>query len=234
MTGMDITATVFLSLKIGLLATVINTPLAMLIVYWLSHRDFRGKSLVEGIINLPLVMPPVTTGYLLLIILGKRGLIGSLLFSALGIRIAFTSAAAVIASMVVSFPLVVRSLRISMDMVDPRLERAALTLGAGKTAVFFRITLPLILPGLLNALILGFARSLGEFGATMTFAGNIKGETRTIPLSVYSFLQVPGKEKEAAVLVGVSIVISLAAMFLSSCFQRKLQRGRSGKNEPSI
>lgn len=234
MGGLNISETLLLSLKIGLLATLVNMPLALLIVYWLSHKKFRGKSLVEGIINLPLVMPPVTTGYLLLFVLGKKGLIGSFLFSLFGLRIAFTSAAAVIASMVVSFPLVVRSLRISMDMVDPRLERAALTLGAGKAAVFFRVTLPLIMPGVLNALVLGFARSLGEFGATMTFAGNIVGETRTIPLSVYSFLQVPGKEREAGILVLISIAVSFMAMFLSSHFQKNLQRRRVSQHEPSL
>ena len=214
----DIVSTVFLSIRIGILATIINLPLALGVVYFLTHSQFRGKSLLDGLINLPLVMPPVTTGYILLFLFGKKGLLGSVLFSLFGMRIAFTTMAAVIASMVVSFPLITRSLRISMEMVDPRLEHAARTLGAGNRAVFFRITLPLVMPGVLNGVVLGFARSLGEFGATMTFAGNIQGETRTVPLSVYSFLQIPGREKEAAVLVVISIGISFLAMFLSSLF----------------
>ena len=174
-------------------------------------------------------MPPVTTGYLLLFILGKKGLIGAVLFSAFGIRIAFTQAAAVLASMVVSFPLITRSIRISMEMVDPRLEIAAYTLGANRVETFRRVTLPLVLPGMINGVILGFARSMGEFGATVTFAGSIAGETRTIPLSVYSLLQVPGKEKEAALLVGISIIISFLAMFLSSALSEKLQKNNEGE-----
>ena len=161
MDGSDILSAVLLSLKIGVVGTVLNLPLALVLVYLLTRHEFRGKTILEGIINLPLVMPPVTTGYLLLFILGKHGLLGSVLFKAFGLRIAFTTAAAVLASMVVSFPLVIRSIRISMEMVDPRLERAAFTLGAGKTQVFFRVTLPLVMPGVVNGMILGFARCLG-------------------------------------------------------------------------
>ena len=230
----DLLTTVMLSVKIGILATVVNLPIALGAVYLLTHGTFRGKHILDGVINLPLVMPPVTTGYLLLFILGKKGLIGSVLFSLFGWRIAFTSMAAVIASMVVSFPLITRSIRISMEMVDPRLEKAALTLGAGKRAVFFRVTLPLVVPGILNGVVLGFARSLGEFGATMTFAGNIRGATRTIPLSVYSFLQIPGKEREAGVLVIISIGISFLAMFLSSFFNGKSKKRLEGTYESGI
>lgn len=214
-------STILLSVKFGLIAALINIPAAVAVEYFLTRYEFRGKTLIEGFINLPLVMPPVTTGYLLLIILGKNGFIGSVLYSAFGIRIAFTGAAAVIAAMVVSFPLIARSVKISLEMVDRRLESAASTLGAGKLSVFFRITLPLILPGLLNGMILGFARSLGEFGATMTFAGNISGVTRTIPLSVYSMLQIPGRENDAAKLVTVSVIISFGAIFISSLLNKK-------------
>jgi molybdate transport system permease protein len=229
----EVLTTLFLSVKIALLATALNLPAALLVVYYTRH-EFRGKNLLDGFINLPLVMPPVTTGYLLLFILGRRGFVGSFFDNLFGIRIAFTSAAAVIAAMVVSFPLIVRSIRISMDMVDPRYERAALTLGADKKAVFFRITLPLIFPGVINGVVLGFARSLGEFGATVTFAGNIEGISRTIPLSVYSLLQVPGKEKEAGFLVMLSVLISFAAMFASSSLNQKLQKRRQYRNESSI
>ncbi len=231
MDSATVLTTLFLSIRIALAATALNIPVALLLVYWTRH-EFRGKNLLDGFINLPLVMPPVTTGYILLFILGKKGLFGSVLFELFGLRIAFTSAAAVIAAMVVSFPLIVRSIRISMDMVDPRFERAALTLGADRKAVFFRITLPLILPGVINGMVLGFARSLGEFGATVTFAGNIEGVSRTIPLSVYALLQVPGKEKEAGFLVLLSVIISFAAMFASSVLNQRFQKRRS--NEPKF
>jgi len=219
--GTDVIDTLILSLKVGLLATLFNLPAALGTVYLLVNGRFRGKDILEGLISLPLVMPPVTTGYVLLFLLGKRGLIGSVLFSLFGWRIAFTTAAAVIASMTVSFPLIVRSIRLSMEMVDVRLERAAMTLGADRLSIFLRITLPLILPGIINGAVLGFARSMGEFGATMTFAGNIKGATRTIPLSVYSLLQIPGRERDAALLVAISLIVSFGAMFLSSRLNRK-------------
>ena len=208
---------VFLSFKAALISVSLDLPAAAALVYLLGRRNFRGKAVIEGILNLPLVLPPVITGYLLLIVLGKKGIIGSFLYNAFGIRIAFTFSAAVAASMIVSFPLMMRSIKTAVEMIEPGLERAAATLGAGSLSVFFRITLPLALPGVINAAMIGFARSLGEFGATVTFAGNISGETRTIPLAVYSLLQVPGHEKEAAVLVGISVIISMAAM-LGSAF----------------
>ena len=228
MDGAAFFETILLSLNIGVISTAANLPLAVGAVFVLTRFDFRGKTIVDGLINLPLVMPPVTTGYLLLIVFGKNGLIGSVLFDAFGIRIAFTTAAAVLASMVVSFPLIVKNIKVSMEMVDTRLEKAAMTLGAGRVAAFFRVTLPLIKPGILSGMIVGFARSLGEFGATMTFAGNIQGETRTIPLSVYSFLQIPGKEKEAALLVAISICISFLAMLLSNSRILGVRKRRSG------
>lgn len=223
-----LSSAVFLSLKIGGMATLINLTPALFIARILARYQFRGKTFLEGVVNLPLVMPPVTTGYLLLFLLGKKGLIGSPLYKVFGLRFAFTGAAAVIACMVVSFPLLVRSIRISLDMVDIRLEKAAMTLGASPRDVFFRVTLPLIFPGLLSGIILGFARSLGEFGATITFAGNIDGVTRTIPLAVYSQLQVPGGDKEAGLLVLVSISISFLAMFASTLISRKAEARREG------
>ena len=228
MSSHEVISTVLLSVRIGVLATLINLPIALFLMYIMTRHNFRGKGFLDGIINLPLVMPPVTTGYVLLLILGKKGLIGGVLFSLFGIRIAFTSAAAVIASMVVSFPLITRSIRISMEMIDTRLENVARTLGAGRKDVFLRITLPLVMPGVINGMILGFARSLGEFGATMIFAGNILGKTRTIPLSVYSFLQIPGKEREAAFMVGISVIISFVAMFLSHRFTARGVGGSKG------
>ena len=227
----EVAAAVVLSVKIGLMATLVNVPAAMIAASVLTRRKFAGRTIVDGLINLPLVMPPVTTGYLLLLLLGKKGLIGAVLFDRFGIRIAFTTTAAVIASMVVSFPLVFRSLRISLEMLDKKMEDAARTLGAGRIAVFFRVTLPLILPGAVSGAVLGFARSLGEFGATMTFAGNIRGETRTIPLSVYSLLQIPGRERDAGVLVLISIAISFAALFLSSVLNRSTAQGERMSHE---
>jgi molybdate transport system permease protein len=222
----ELIKTIFLSVKIALLATAINLPLALAGAYLLEKVVKRGKILLEGCINLPLVMPPVTTGYVLLLILGKRGIVGSLFFRTFGFSIAYTGIAAVLASMIVSYPLVIRSIRGSMEMIDPRLGKAATTLGAGSLSVFFRVTLPLILPGMINGIVLGFARSLGEFGATITFAGNIQNETRTIPLAVYTSLQIPGKEKDAGVLVLISIVISFMAMFFSSYLNQTLIKGR--------
>jgi molybdate transport system permease protein len=213
--------TIYLSLKIGLMATFINLPLALLMAFLMDRMIVRSRNILEGLINLPLVMPPVTTGYLLLFVLGKRGLLGSFFYTLTGSSLAYTWFAAVLASMIVSFPLMIRSIRISMDMVDPRLEKAAMTLGACKVHAFIKVTLPLVLPGILNGLVLGFARSLGEFGATITFAGNIQGETRTIPLAVYSLLQIPGKEREAGILVLISIAISFLAMFTSTLFNRE-------------
>ena len=216
---------IFLSIKIGLIATLFNLPLALAGAYFLERIDRKGKSFFEGCINLPLVMPPVTTGYVMLFLLGKKGLLGSFFFRFFGVSIAYTWMAAVLASMIVSYPLVIRSIRISMDMVDKKLEKAAMTLGASPIAVFVRVTLPLTLPGIINGVVLGFARSLGEFGATITFAGNIQNETRTIPLSVYTCLQIPGKEMEAGLLVLVSIGISFLAMFCSSLLNRKIKNG---------
>lgn len=199
MNSPQLLATVWLSIKIALIATIINLPIATFISYFMARKEFRGKNIVDGVINLPLVLPPVTTGYLLIIVLGKYGIIGSFIYRFTGITIAFTQSAAIISSMVVSLPLIIRSLRISIEMVDTKLENAAKTLGAAPLDVFFRILIPMIMPGIISGAILGFARSLGEFGATITFAGNITGETRTIPLSVYSLLQVPGRENDASV-----------------------------------
>lgn len=224
MMNQEILYTVVLSIRIGLIATLINLPIAFLLSYLMSRKVFYGKSVVDGLINLPMVMPPVTVGYLLLIVLGKNGFIGSYLFELFGIRIAFTTTAAIIASMIVSFPLLARSIRVSIDMVDINLERAALTLGASKIKIFYTVILPQIKSGVISGTVLSFARCLGEFGATMTFAGNIENETRTIPLAVFAKLQIPGREKEAAFLVMISILISFIAMFLSSIVEKK---GRS-------
>lgn len=216
-----------LSLKVAFYCTLIAVPLALLVGYIMARKKFRGKAIIESIIHLPLVMPPVTTGYLLLLLLGTKGLLGQWLFSAFGIKLAFTFQAAVIASVVVAFPLIVRSVRTAMEMIDPGLEDASRILGAGKFKTFFRITVPLALPGIVSGSILGFARSLGEFGATITFAGNIAGETQTLPLAIYAYMQVPGQEMATLRLVLVSVLISFIAMAGSEWYIKKQLKPKS-------
>ncbi len=215
-----------LSVKVAVYCSLISLPIALWVGYKMARHNFYGKSVVEGIIHLPLVMPPVTTGYLLLLLMGSKSLIGRWLFSVFGIKLAFTFPAAVIASVFVSFPLIVRSIRTAMEMVDTGLEEASRILGAGKIKTFFKITVPLALPGVVSGTILAFARSLGEFGATITFAGNIEGETQTLPLAIFSYMQVPGKEGATLRLVIVSIIISFIAMTASEWYIKKMKTQR--------
>lgn len=215
---------IYLSVKVALYCSLISIPIALLVGYIMARKSFWGKPIIESLIHLPLVMPPVTTGYLLLLILGSQGFIGRWLFSAFGIKLAFTFPAAVIASIVVSFPLIVRSVRTAMEMIDTGLEDASRILGAGKLKTFFRVTIPLAAPGIISGAILAFARSLGEFGATITFAGNITGETQTLPLAIYSLMQVPGKENATLSLVLISVVISFVAMALSELYIKKMKK----------
>lgn len=219
----EITA-IWLSIKVAFYCVLIALPFALLIGYILARYNFIGKSAIDSIIHLPLVMPPVTTGYLLLLLLGTRGIIGKWLFAWFGIRLANTFPAAVIASVFVSFPLMVRSVRTAMEMVDPGLEEASRILGAGKLKTFFKIMVPLSFPGILSGTILAFARSLGEFGATITFAGNIQGETQTLPLAIYAYMQVPGNERPTLRLVLVSVFISFIAMGLSEWLIKQRKR----------
>ena len=215
---------ILLSLKFALLSSILSFPFALFIGWAMARSTFRGKSLIEGIIHLPLVMPPVTTGYLLLILLGTQGFIGNWLFRTLHLRLAFNQTAAVIAGVVVSFPLVTRSIRTAVEMIDPRMEDTSLTLGVSPFMTFFRITFPLALPGITSGFVLGFARCLGEFGATITFAGNIEGETRTIAMAIYSLMQVPGKEGATMRLVLFSVIISLIAMVIAEYLNKKVKR----------
>ena len=187
----------------------------------LARTRFRGKLLVDAILHAPLVMPPVVTGYLLLMLLGRKGILGEALYRYFGITTAFTWKAAVIASAVMGFPLMVRAVRIAMEMADPKLEAAARTLGANPLRTFMTVTLPLARPGIITGLVLAFARSLGEFGATIVFAGNIQGETRTLPLAVYSYMQIPGGDAAAFRLVLVSILLSLGALVVSELLSRR-------------
>lgn len=211
-----------LSVKVALLCSFIALPLAIGIAWFLARKTFYGKSILEGILHLPLVLPPVTTGYLLLVVFGTQGFIGNRLFEWWGIRISFSFWAAVLASMVVSFPLATRSIRLAIELVDRNYEQVARTLGASSWRVFFTITIPLALPGVISGFILSFARSLGEFGATITFAGNIQGETQTLPLAIFSKMQIPGQEASTLKLVLISILISLVAMILAEYINKKV------------
>lgn len=213
-----------LSIKVATICAVVSLPFAIGFGWLLARRKFKGKWLLDGFIHLPLVLPPVTIGYLLLIILGVKGVIGKFMLEYLGIRISFTFWAAVIASIVVSFPLVARAIKVAIEMVDEELESAARTLGAGPWKTFFTITIPLAFPGILSGFILSFARCLGEFGATITFAGNIVGETQTLPLAIYSAMEVPGGEMIALRLASISILLSFVAMVGSEYLNRKLIR----------
>ncbi len=213
-----------LSFKVALWCAILVLPIAILMGWWLARKTFRGKSLIEGFINLPLVLPPVATGFILLLLLGTKGLIGQLLNEWFGVRIAFTYHAAVIASMIVSFPLAVRAIRLSIEMVDPGFEEAAKTLGASTFQSFVRVTLPLALPGIISGFVLSFARSLGEFGATIIFAGNISGETQTIPLALFNQIQMPGMESSAFRLLSVAVLFSFLAMAASEYLVKKLHK----------
>ncbi|MBA0167743.1 MULTISPECIES: molybdate ABC transporter permease subunit [Pectobacterium] len=204
-----------LSLKVSVLAVACSLPFGILMAWILVRCRFPGKSLLDSIIHLPLVLPPVVIGYLLLVAMGRRGVIGSWLYDWFGFSFSFSWRGAALASAIVAFPLMVRAIRLSLDAVDKHLEQAARTLGATPWRVFFTITLPLSFPGIVVGTVLAFARSLGEFGATITFVSNIPGETRTIPLAMYTLIETPGAEADAARLCIIAIVLSLAALLAS-------------------
>lgn len=210
-----------LSMKVSCWAVAGSLPLGILAAWVLARLRFPGKTLLDGLIHLPLVIPPVVTGYVLLVFLGKRGLIGSWLDRTLGIEIAFTWKGAALASAVMAFPLLVRAVRLSMEGMDQGLEAAARTLGAGPWRVFFTVTLPLIVPGILTGAILAFARALSEFGATITFVSNIPGQTQTLPLALYTLTQVPGGETGATRLCIISIVVAMLALMTSEVLSKR-------------
>lgn len=212
-----------LSLKVGVWSVVVSLPFGIFFAWLLARRDFLGKNLLNGVIHLPLVLPPVVVGYALLVLLGRKGLIGEPLYEWFGLTVAFKWEGAAIASAVMGFPLMVRAIRLSLDTVDRGLEDAARTLGAGRFAVFATITLPLIMPGVLTGIILSFARSLGEFGATITFVSNIPGETRTLPIALYNFTQIPGGDLQAFRLAIISVILALAALLISEILTRRVQ-----------
>jgi molybdate transport system permease protein len=201
-----------LSLKVSAVAMIVSLPFGLLVAYLLARGKFWGKSILNGIVHLPLILPPVVTGFLLLILFGRRGVIGAFLNDYLGIVFSFRWTGAALACGVMGFPLMVRSIRLSIEAVDRKLEEAAGTLGAGPTWVFITVTLPLILPGVIAGMILAFAKAMGEFGATITFVSNIPGETQTLSAAIYTFTQVPGGDAGAMRLTLVAIAISFAAL----------------------
>ncbi len=210
-----------LSLKVSLWAVAGSLPVGILMAWLLARGRFWGKSLLDGVIHLPLVLPPVVTGYMLLLLLGRRGPVGAWLHDVLGISLAFNWKGAALAAGVMSFPLLVRAVRLSVEGLDQGLEQAARTLGAGPVRTFFKVSLPLILPGVLTGALLAFARSLGEFGATITFVSNIPGQTQTLPLALYSLVQMPGGEQGALRLCVIAVVVSLAALLVSELINRR-------------
>ena len=212
---------VALSLRVSLWATLCSLPFGIFVAYALARWSFPGKQIVNGLVHLPLILPPVVTGYLLLLSFGTRGPIGSFLAD-WGIVFAFRWSGAALAAAIMAFPLMVRAIRLSIEAVDPKLEQAAATLGAAPAWVFVTVTLPMALPGIVAGTILAFAKAMGEFGATITFVSNIPGETRTIPSAIYAFLQVPGGEGAALRLVIVAVVVAMAALLMSEIFARRV------------
>jgi molybdate transport system permease protein len=218
-----------LSLRIALVATLAATPLALAVAWLLARRDFVGKSMFDALVHLPLVLPPVVTGYLLLLAFGRRGLVGAWLADHLGIVLAFRWTGAALACGVMAFPLLVRPIRLSIEAVDRRLEGAAATLGAPPWQVFVTVTLPLALPGIIAGMVLGFAKALGEFGATITFVSNIPGETQTIPTAIYTLVQTPGGDSAAMRLVLVSAALAMLALIVSEWLARRVTRRVHGR-----
>ncbi len=219
---------ILLSLKVAMWSVIISVPFGVAAAHVLARREFPGKSLFDALVHLPLVLPPVVVGYWLLLLFGRRGPLGAFLEEWFGMVIAFRWTGAAIASAVMSFPLMVRAMRLSIEAIDPKLEAAAQTLGAGRLGVLLTITLPLALPGILTGMLLAFARSLGEFGATITFVSNIPGETQTLPLAIYALWQVPGGEAAAQRLCVLALIMSLAALLLSEGLVRRANQRVKG------
>ena len=215
---------VTLSLRVSSWATLLSLPVAVAVAHVLARRQFWGKALLNGVVHLPLVLPPVVTGYLLLIAFGRQGIVGALLRDWFGVTLAFRWTGAALAAAVMAFPLMVRAIRLAIEAVDPALEEAAATLGAPRAWVFATVTLPLIAPGILAGAVMGFAKAMGEFGATITFVSNIPGQTQTVPSAIYALLQVPGGEAMAARLVLIAVVIAMGALILSEWLARRVAR----------
>lgn len=217
-----------LSLRVATVAMLASLPFGVLVAYILSRGEFRGKMLLDGLVHLPLVLPPVVTGYVLLILFGRRGPLGAVLEQTFGIVLSFRWTGAALAAAIMSFPLMVRAIRLAMDAIDRRNEEAAATLGASPFWVFLTVTLPLSLPGVVAGAMLAFAKALGEFGATITFVSNIPGETQTIPAAIYTYTQTPGGDAGAFRLSVIAVVIALGALIASELLSRRTTRRRAG------
>ena len=219
---------ILLSLKVGIISTLVATPIGVAVAWLLARREFWGKSLIDAVVHLPLVLPPVVTGYLLLLSLGRRAPVGEWLADHLGLVFSFRWTGAALACGVMAFPLLVRPIRLSLEAVDRRLEQAASTLGAAPWRVFATVTLPLALPGIFAGMVLGFAKSIGEFGATITFVSNIPGETQTISSAIYALIQTPDGDAAALRLVGISMAMALGALIASEWLARRATRRLHG------
>jgi molybdate transport system permease protein len=217
---------ILLSLKVSGVAVLLTMPVAFGLAWLLARGRFPGKVLLDALVHLPLVLPPVVTGWLLLIAFGNNGPVGRWLTDWFGITLMFRWTGAALAAAVMALPLMVRAMRLSIEAIDPKLEGAARTLGASPLRTFFSITLPLATPGLLAGAVLGFARSIGEFGATITFVSNIPGETRTIPIAIYGALQIPGNDAEVTRLAIIAVLLSLGALLISEILARRSGLGR--------
>lgn len=219
---------VLLSLKVATVAVAASLPFGIGVALLLARSRLPGLWLLNALVHLPLILPPVVTGYALLLSFGRKGPIGGFLYDVFGLVFAFRWTGAALAAAVMGFPLMVRAIRLALEAVDPKLEQAAATLGASRIAVFATVTLPLILPGVLAGAILAFAKAMGEFGATITFVSNIPGQTQTLPSAIYAFLQIPGGELQAARLAGVSVVVALGAVLISEAVARRVAKRIGG------
>lgn len=217
-----------LSLRVSIVATLVSLPFGILVAHVLARRAFWGKQILNGVVHLPLILPPVVTGYFLLLSFGKKGFLGAPLYDWFGVVFAFRWTGAALAAAVMAFPFMVRAIRLAIEAVDPKLEQAAATLGASPAWVFLTVTLPLILPGILAGAVLAFAKAMGEFGATITFVSNIPGQTQTLPTAIYAQLQVPGGEVQAARLVAIAVVVAMAAILVSEWLARAVARRIAG------
>ena len=220
----------WLSLRVAFWSVFVSLPFAVAVAYVLARSSFPGKTLFDAAVHLPLVLPPVVVGYFLLLLFGRRGPLGGILEQWFGIVVAFRWTGAALAAGIMGFPLMVRAIRLSFETIDRKLEAAASTLGAGRGGVFLTVTLPLALPGIITGVLLSFARSLGEFGATITFVSNIPGETRTLPLAIYTYTQTPAGDEAALRLSIVAVLLSLAALYASEVLVRRAARRVTGED----
>lgn len=219
-----------LSLRVAFWSVFVSLPPAVAVAYLLARTSFPGKTLFDAAVHLPLVLPPVVVGFFLLLLFGRRGPVGALLDDWFGIVVMFKWTGAALAAGIMGFPLMVRAIRLSFEMIDRKLEAAASTLGAGRAGVFATVTLPLALPGVITGVLLSFARSLGEFGATITFVSNIPGETRTLPLAIYTYTQTPAGDAAALRLSAIAVLLSLAALYVSEVLVRRAARRVTGED----